>query len=506
MGDLIERYAGVIEGRLTCWDRVVVAGILPDLVHKDGVYAYMRKHGIAVGDLERHFKALNLEIRATAEGIASRAGLEIDYIRKSNFRKDDRIREIIYERGDHPGLVHVFSAIESCTAWRVRRRRKDGGEFIYGRHAKCLHYYFYFIDSEFGLCYFRVSTFAPFRLQFYFNGHGWLASKLRKEGIDFELVDNAFVRIDDWDRAQELAMELNAKDLHAYLDRLASRCLPFLDRFHFSYRWSVWQIELATDVVFKTAEDLHPVYDHLVRSATCTVKADQVAQFLGRRLDARFPHEVGSHFHTRVQGTRVKHSMGKAAIKMYDKLGRVLRIETTASDVTFFTHRREVVHRDGRRSVKTAKVRKSIYSLPILFDLMAASNHRYLAFISALDDPTDGVRRLPKLASPVKKNGRSWKGFNLCAALDHKIILALARGEWSLQGLRNRHLRERLGLTSQQVSRLIRRLRLHSILRKAPRAYRYYLTRLGQRIVSAALRIRHEILVPELAGGHSQIS
>jgi hypothetical protein len=290
-------------------------------------------------------------------------------------------------------------------------------------------HYFYFIDPEFGLCNFRVATFAPFRLQFNFNGHGWLANQLNKAGIGFEMVDNALVHIDEWKRAQELARELNAERLHAYLDRVAARCLPLMDRFRSTCRWSVWQIELASDMVFRSAEDLHPIYDHLVRTATCTVKADQVAEFLGRRLDARSPHEVGTHFHTRTQGTRVKHSMGKAAIKMYDKLGGVLRIETTASEVTFVTHRREVEHRDGTLSVKTAKVHKSIYSLPILESLMTASNNRYLDFISGLDDPTDGVRRLPELADPIKKEGRSWKGFNLCATTDHQILLALARGE-----------------------------------------------------------------------------
>lgn len=507
MGTLIDRYAEVIEGRLTCWDRVVIAGVLPDLVHKDGVYSYMRRHEVQVGDLENHFKALNLKIRAAVEEIAARGGVQIDYIRKANFRKDDRIKKIVRERGDHPGLVHVFSAVESCTAWRVRRRHKDGGEFIYSRHAKCLHYYLYFIDSDFGLCYFRVSTFAPFRLQFYFNGHGWLVNRLRQAGIGCEHVDNAIVAVDDCVRAQEIANELDIKMLHAYLDRLTARCLPFMDLFHSSYRWSIWQVELATDIVFRSVEDLEPLYDHLVRVAASSVKADQVAYFLGRKRSGRFPGEVGTHFHTRVEGTRVRHSMGKAAIKMYDKLGRVLRIETTASDVTFFSHRREVEHRDGTRSVKTAKVRKSIYSLPLLATIMTASNDRYLAFISALDDPSDGVRRLHDLADTVRKKGRGWRGFNLCATVDHKVLLALARGEWTLHGIRNRSLRELLGITSRQASTLLRRLRLHSLLRKAPRAYRYHLTKLGQQVVAAALRVRAEVLIPILsARAHPDLS
>lgn len=499
MANLLDRYGFAIEGRLTCWDRVVIAGVLPDLVHKDGVYSYMRHHDVQVGDLENHFKTLNLKVRAAAEEIAARNGLQIDYIRKPNFRKDERIKAILRERGDHPGLVHIFSVVEACTAWRVRQRHSDGGEFIYSRQAKCLHYYVYFIDPDFGLCYFRVATFAPFRLQFYFNGHAWLASRLLQAGIECKLVDNVIVEVEDWARAQELANQLDIEALHAHLDQLAERCLPFMDRFHSSYRWSIWQVELATDTVFRSVEDLGPVYDHLVRVAASSVKADQVAYFLGRRLDDRFPGEVRTRFHTRIQGTCVKHSMGKAAIKMYDKLGRVLRIETTASDVTFFSHRREVEHRDGTRSVKTAKVRKSIYSLPLMATIMAAANDRYMAFISALDDPSDGVRRLDDLANTVKKKGRGWKGFNLCATVDHKILLALARGEWTLHGLRNRSLRTLLGITARQASTLLRRLRLHSIIRKAPRAYRYHLTKIGQQVLAAALRVRTEVLVPALS-------
>jgi hypothetical protein len=499
MASLLERYASVINGQLTCWDRVVVAGVLPDLVHKDGVYSYMRHHGVRVGDLESHFKTLNLRVRARANEIAERNGLGVEYIRKPNFRKDERIKAIVKKRGDHPGLVHVFSVVEACKAWRVRQRHQDGGDFIYSHATKCLHYYFYFIDPVFGLCHFRVPTFAPFRLQFYFNGHPWLCRRLEQAGIGCRLVDNAIVEVEDWQRAQEMAAEFDVEYLHRHLDGLAARCLPFTDLFQSSYRWSIWQVELATDIVFRGQDDLAPVYDHLVRVAASSVKADEVAYFLGRRFNDRFPAEVGTNFHTRVEGTRVRHSMGKASIKMYDKLGRVMRIETTASDVTFFSHRREVEHRDGTRSVKTAKVRKSIYSMPLIASIMNRANERYLAFISALDDPSDGVRHLEDLAKPVKKKGRGWKGFNLCAAVDHRILLALARGEWTLHGLRNKSIRAHLGITSRQASSILRRLRLHSIIRKAPRAYRYYLTKFGQQVLAAALRVREEVLVPALS-------
>ena len=66
---------------------------------------------------------------------------------------------------------------------------------------------------------------------------------------------------------------------------------------------------------------------------------EQVATFLSRKLTGNYQCEAGGSFSTRIQGTCVKHHMGRAAaIKMYDKLGRVLRIETTVNDPSFFKH------------------------------------------------------------------------------------------------------------------------------------------------------------------------
>jgi hypothetical protein len=85
---------------------------------------------------------------------------------------------------------------------------------------KCLHYYFYLIDAELGLIYLRVPTWCPFRMQFYCNGHNWLARQLAAAGIGFTIADNAFAKIDDWPRAQALADALSPGALHRILDRL----------------------------------------------------------------------------------------------------------------------------------------------------------------------------------------------------------------------------------------------------------------------------------------------
>ena len=102
--------------------------------------------------------------------------------------------------------------------------------------------------------------------------------------------------------------------------------------------------------------------------------------------------------------------MGPATIKMYDKLGRVLRIETTTNDVSFFKHHRNVEHRDGSTAFKLAPLKKSIYSLGDLRQLVAAANRRYLEFISALVDPTIGTKTLHKISKPEHDGTRTYKG------------------------------------------------------------------------------------------------
>ena len=229
--------------------------------------------------------------------------------------------------------------MEGCTSFRSWTDKKTGHTRLKPVQGKCLHYYFYFIDEAFGLMYLRVPTWAPFRLQAYLNGHHWLARRLGEAGIDHTLDDNAFTAIDaidDIDETQWLSDGFDVHKLHRHLDHWARTFCTASRRFRAGYHWSIMQAEYATDVLFHRQVEFQPLYDQIVRTAVHSVKADQVAAFLGRKLTAANNDEIGNDFSTRIQGTRIRHSMGKSAIKMYDKFGLILRVETTTSDVTLF--------------------------------------------------------------------------------------------------------------------------------------------------------------------------
>ena len=189
--------------------------------------------------------------------------------------------------------------------------------------------------------------------------------------------------------------------------------------------------------------------------------------FLGRKWNGNYQDEMGNRFNTRIEGTRIKHTMGPVSIKMYDKFRLILRMETTVLNVSFFKHYRAVEHRNGTRTMAWAEMKKSIYSLAPLRELLQAANRRYLEFISTIEDDKAGTDKLDKISQPVEENDRGYRGFNFFDPADEELFRALGSGEFNISGFQNKDLRRRLKeKTTGQISRLTKRLRVHGLIKK----------------------------------------
>lgn len=499
---LIERYQKQIAGVLGCFDRIVITGSLPDCCHAEAMKAQLLKRKILFFDYPKLVDPLRNRLHENAQVLADAAGVQVEAIRSfKGFRKEDRIASILERRGTHPGLVHVFSAMENCNCFKPWHDKKSGYTTLRSSPGRCAHLYFYFIDELLGLCYMRVPTWAPFRLQFYCNGHNWLAGRLRREKIAFTQQDNAIVAVEDFTRAQQIADDFDPLVLHKRLDRWAKQFCPVDDVFTSGWHWSLMQVEYSTDIIFHKPEDLAPLYETLTRRAIHEVKADDIATFLGRNgLSPLYEGEGGSRYNMLIEGTRLRHNLDRTSIKMYDKFRHVLRIETTTNDVSFFKHHREVVHRDGRREFKNAPVQKTIHSLGVIREVLAAANRRYLEFLSTLEDDSSGRRDLDRVSRSVQDDaGRTYRGINFFNPGDLDLTLAIVRGEYLISGVNARKLRKHLPhLSGAQVSRAIRRLRQHGLLKKIGGTFKYYITKLGQKVVIAAMRIRESTIIPAM--------
>jgi hypothetical protein len=259
--------------------------------------------------------------------------------------------------------------------------------------------------------------------------------------------------------------------------------------------WSAQETEWATDVMFKSEKDLGAIYPGLVRGAIQAFASPDVMRFLGKKLTGHFEGELQSSYKKRPEGVRVKHWVKKNSIKVYDKQGIVLRVETTINDPHEFKVFRTTEGKpDAPKGWKV--LRRGVADLHRRAVVSQATNERYLDALAALDvDQPVGAMLTPE-AKPVKFKSRQVRGLRLWEEQDLRLIEAVARGEFMLSGFRNKDLVAHLGLekedpkrASNRISRLLRILRAHHIIRKVPGQHSYRITPKGRNIASALASI-----------------
>jgi hypothetical protein len=497
---LSEKYGNELDGVLSCYDRIVITGSLYPFCYAQGMTAYLYRQGIRIFDYAKFAEPLRERVRENAEALALANGIKIEFVRKNDFRKENRVQQVLKKRGDQPGLVHIFGAMEACSSYRPWHDKTTGKTYLRSDSSKCMTYYFYFIDQQLGLCYVRVPTWCPFRLQFYCNGHNWLANQLKQRGMAYQMLDNAFVHIDDYTVANQLAKEFDVESLHQRLDEFAQKYCPVSTDLKLTYYWSIMQAEYATDLVFKSRNTLPAFYPPLLETLTHAVKPADIATFLGRKLNGNYQGEMGNRCKRRWIGTRLKHQMGPISVKMYDKFNLILRLETTVNKVSFFKQYRQVQHRDGTATMRWAPMKKTIHSLPALREVLSAANQRYLKFISSIATPEVGVAKLHQLAETKTEDQHRHKGFNLFSEEDTCLFRSLLQGEFFISGFTNQQLRTYLSdKSASQVTRLLKRLRVHGVIKKVGKRYKYYLTDFGRQTAAMALKLREMVVIPTLA-------
>ena len=323
---------------------------------------------------------------------------------------------------------------------------------------------------------------------------------MEKAGIPFTKVDNCFTAIGDFDAANELSAQINPRMVEERIRTHVSRYVPMIEEtLESSYYWSLKQLELSSDITFKTSDCLPTIYEQLISTAMHVIKTPNIATFLGLNIPYKNIDNIGSNLKKTVEGVRLKHNMGAHSIKMYDKYNLILRIETTTEKVNSFRTPRPVYARDGSgSSIKVAAVKKNIHSLEVLFKIMSAANRRYIEFISSLETFSVGRAKLEKAAAPVKENNRNYKGINFFDEDDDMLLHAISAGEFNITGFRNQDLRHRLRKNSGQVSRIMKRLRMHGLIKRIGKTYKYYLTLPGKDIVMTGLKLKELYVIPQL--------
>lgn len=518
MKSFILKHVDKINGVLECFDRVIIRGHLP--MAAPGYFStWLYSKCIALNLKKprpgwRNFKEVAPELaehlKSYAQGMAEGTGRPYKHLPTHDQRMEDNARAMAEVDKIRDGLVCIYSTLETCRTFRVRYG--DGRPTVGPDLRVCLVLYFFFMDREFGLMHVKLQTWFPFTAQVYVNGHEWLACKLKQEGIAFEKVDNAFLQVDNVERAQELVAQFWRRDWPKLLDVFAERVNPLLEDWleGQSYYWSIDQAEWSTDVLFKDRSALTTLRPALYEHAALCFGAEQVMTFLGRKYRETFQGRIQTHWHRREPGAAVKHWMKRNALKMYDKAGRVLRIETVINNPReFFVHR--VRHKiNGRKEVGWFPMNKGIANLYRYAQVGRSANARYLEALAVVNDVGVGQRELERRCAPVFYQGRNRRALQPLGAEDQALFQAALRGEHAVRGFHNGELAQQLfgakpndpverRRVCGRVSRRISLLRAHGLIAKFPRSRRYRVTESGQRFMSTAIQVRAQLFARKYA-------
>lgn len=506
MKTFLQRMSAEIKGTLSGFDRVRFRGTIRWLASLRGLGSYLGTMRVRLMNFTDWAGERTRQIDEAAQQLTAEAGRPLEYLYSSQLRKETRALEIARADGITEGLVAVFKCVEPCHTFKIRKNAETKRLELYALPGKCSHLYFYVLDPLFGLMHLRLQMWVPFSIHVCLNGREWLARQLTGAGIGFDQRDNCFVDVDDLPTAQKLLRDQLQTNWSRMLNGLLTRLHPahrtmFAER-PLDYYWSAEETEWATDVLFRSPAALARVYPNLLRHGMTTFGSTDVLRFLGQVpvVHRTTTREVISSVKTRPEGTRLKHAVNRNSIKMYDKQQSVLRVETTINDPRDLkVYRPKEGDPTGPKSWQ--RLRKGVSDLHRRAEVSQKSNERYLETLAAVDHDQPLGELLRPLCQPTQFEGRRARALQPLGG-DAPLLAATIRGEFAVNGFRNRDLRPLLfgpadvsaseaKRQSSRITRLVRLLRAHGLIRKVPKTHRYTLTDCGRQTITALQTAQH---------------
>jgi hypothetical protein len=513
MQSFVSRHQLQIQGTLSGFDRLRFVGTLMRLSYVNGLVAFLAATGMLLKDFGNAMSDLSRRIKEASEHLAEATPCgRLHYLPSASQSKEDLVRTLPAAAAPGPfGLIAVLSCVEPCRSYELHRNRKTQHLELRPALRKCLHIYFYLDHPRFGPMHVRLQTWMPFTIKIVLNGRDWLARQLDAEGIGYLKKENTFVAVDDFVRAQALLDAQLQVNWPIALDAFVPQFHPthaawMPASYPVNYYWSTDQSEWATDVVFRSPQDLAALYPRLMHHGMTTFGSQDVLRFLQQKVPAhggvhgRFAGEVVSDQKVRPEGVRIKHSYGLNSVKLYDKQGQVLRVETTIHDANGLKVYRPIGDVAGG-PLAWQPLRKGVADLHRRCALSQAANERYLGALAAVESATPLERVSGPLCRPVVKEGRQFRGLNPLGDEDSRLLEGVQRGEYLIAGFRNRDLRQWLygepshdatvaRRQSNRVGRLLSLLRAHGLIQKVPKTHRYQVTPRGTEQITAILAAR----------------
>ena len=511
MNKFIQQHENKINGVLSGFDRLVMRGYLRSLIIKNGMLYFLLRIGILLKNFGTYVEKTAEKLKEASYSEAKKQNRPIKYLSSPKLEKNIIAKEIAQNDNIKSGLICILTSVELCKSFRIYKNKKKKLLELEPCQRKCLFIYKYWIDEIFGFMNARIQTWFPFSIQICLNGREWLSRQMDSLKMEYIKMENCFPVIDKIEQAQSLMNEQLNISWPEEMNRIAKKLNPAHDeifnKYKVDYYWSVHQSEWATDIMFKTADDLAAIYHPLTTGAISTFSSPDVMRFLGKKLHGNFLGKLSSDYKNRKEGIRVKHSIKGNSVKLYDKQGSILRVETTINNPRDFKVYRPIKE-DPHCKNRWQRMRKGVADIYRRAEISQKSNERYLDGLSSLNTDKSIKTIIEPVCSSIKWKSKRVRALRPWEKEDLTLFISINRGEFNINGFRNKDIsnlfypnvtlieKEKKRI-SGKITRKFRMLRAHHLIKKVPHTYRYILTEKGRAIISTILKFQ-DVTVEQL--------
>ena len=520
MNDFIAKYQDQLSGTLSGFDRLVFRGTL----WKDrltGLGGYLWAHGLGAKDFGAHAEQMSRRIKDASLAPLQAAGRRVQYLNSGKDNKQQIALRIAAEDDIREGPICALTAVELCSSYAIKPNPMTKRPELAIAKRKCLFLYQYWIHPVFGFMGVRLQTWFPFTFHIFLNGREWLARQMDRAGIGYRRHDNCFTWVQDFARAQALLDEQLKTNWMPLLDPIVEQVHPLLFsemsvKYPMKYFWTCQDSEWAMDLTFRNSDRLRRLVPQLLQLGMVSFSTTDVLRFMGKKMTrqgnpangVRLP--VSTDLKVRSNGARLKHRLGPNSLKLYDKaydeLGAVLRAEMTMPAPKYFQVYRQTDKPNSNFALRP--VRQSLTDLHHRATVSQNALNRYCSALAAVDDSTTLEELTARIERRVRWKRQSVRAIHPFDPDDHALLKAIHRGEFQINGFRNRDLQSLLyskpaktkteqRKRSAAVGRKLRMLRAHGLIRKRPRSHRYDVSRSGRLILNAIL-LAHRVTVQQI--------
>ncbi len=505
MDTLLHRFGSLVKGVITGFDRIVFKGQIRPLLYAAGMQAFLSTHGVLNKNYKNWVTERSKQIVEYANQYSRDVfGCDVGYISSCYERKETLAHEQQRKLGIENGLVGIWSCVESCKTFKSTYDAVLGYPQLRNYSSKCKHLYFYYDHFDYGFMSIRLQTWAPYDIQIALNGREWLRRQLDKKGCGYILNGNKFLHIDDYELAQQLLDTQEDTKWEEILNGFIPDVFPSMSQTLFGdsldYYWTAWQSERAKDYIFEDPQSLDPHVNNLLRHAFLTGTSDRVLRYMGRPVNAKGqPHalsnpELLSRTNLWYNGMRIRHWVDKNSIKLYNEQN-VLRVEMTMNAPEKYRIYRHTEGQSKSAPKRLLPMRKGVADIKVRAKVSDERIKCFTEHISTFEGKAPVSELISSVLQPFTSKGKRVRSLDITGK-DRELLLAISDPVVDVGFITNKQLQQKLrclpcakGMNQKQlsskISRQLRLLRDHGLIKKVPNQHKYSLTKKGREITTA---------------------